>query len=135
MHRQYLSQIPIKGNYPKGKIEKSFQKDFFNTLKKHNWITYHIPDIWPWYRFLDAICISPEWDTVYIEFKKTDWYTFNFTQYEGSQILLLNQLKDRPNCEAYTCIFSQKTNTYVLYTFSELLALRNDKWGCKLFSA
>lgn len=135
MHKQVIESLPLSWErYKKWHIEKDFQSDVFKKLRAKWWICYHIPDVWMSTKFLDAICVSPEGDIVFLEFKKTDWLTFNFSQFEHSQLILLNDLRRRPNCEVYIPIYSQKTHTYVVRTFSELLDLRNDKWWCKLFN-
>lgn len=132
--QHFLSQIPIKWNYKKWKIEKGFQAEVFKYLRSKWWICYHIQDIGMATRFLDGITITPEWKTIYIEFKKTEWLTFNFSQFEPSQVVLLADLSTRKEAEAYVMIYSNKTNTYTIHTYNELLAMRNDRWGCKLFS-
>lgn len=135
MHRELLSTIPIKPHlYIKWHIEKDFQKDIFTHLRKLGWIAYHVPDVWLGTKFLDGILISPIGDTVYLEFKKTDGYTFNLSQFEPSQIALLTKLESRPNAEVYIPIYSKKTQTYVVHTFTELKAMSNEVGGCKVFS-
>lgn len=135
MYKDLLSSLPIKPNsYKKGHVEKMFQYDIFSSLRKLSWICFHVPDVGLWTKFLDWVLISPTGDTVFLEFKKTDGYTFNLSQFESSQIALLTKLETRPNAEVYIPIYSRKTMTYVLHTFAELKAMRNEAGGCKVFS-
>jgi hypothetical protein len=133
-YREFLSSLPIKGNYKAGKIEKSFMSDFFSILRKQDWICYHIQDIGLSAKFLDGIIISPDGEVILLEFKKITGYTFNISQFEPSQLFLLNQLSSRKFSEAYVPIFSVKTNSYVLTTFDEIKSMRNDRGGAKLFA-
>lgn len=134
-HREIISSVDIKpSKYRKWHIEKDFQSDIFSALRKKNWICYKIADIGLGTKFLDGICISPEWHTVFLEFKKIELYTFNLSQFEPSQVALLTKLWTRPNVEVYVPIFSKGKWEYKVFTFAELKELANDKWGCKIFN-
>lgn len=54
------------------------------------------------------------------------------SQFEPSQIFLLEFMLS-VWAEAYVMIYSTKTNTYVVTTYSYLKTHQNDKWGIKLF--
>lgn len=130
--RPILDQIKITWSYKKGKIEKWFEADVFKYLRTRDYFCYHITDIGLWVRLLDWIIISPTWEVFFIEFKKTDWYTFNLSQFESSQIYLLELMAKRW-VEAYIMVYSQKTNTYWSGTYSYLKEHQNEKWWVKLF--
>lgn len=129
---EILHNIPIKWNYKKWKIEKWFEAEIFTYLRKHDYHCHHIQDIWLWYRLLDWIIIAPDGLIFLLEFKKTDGYTFNMSQFETSQIFLLEWMTAH-NAPAYIMIYSQKTNTYICTTYTFLKDHKNDKWGIKLF--
>ena len=132
--RSILSWIPIRWHtYKKGKIEKWFEADVFLFLRKHNYLCTHIPDLWLWYRYVDGIIDCPDGTSFRIEFKKTDGYTFNMSQFEDSQIKLLEWFHLHGN-EAYIMVYSQKTKTYWVWTYFYLKTLANEKWGIKLFT-
>lgn len=134
-YRDLISSIDIKpSKYRKWRIEKDFQTDIFTALRKLNWICFHPDDVWLSNKFLDWITVSPEWDTVYLEFKKIDLYTFNLSQFEPWQIVLLTKMWMRKNAEAYVPIFSKAKWEYKIFTFQELKDMANDKWGCKIFN-
>lgn len=131
--RPILDQIKITGNYKKWKIEKWFEAEVFKYLRTRDYFCYHIADVWLGNRLLDWIIISPTWEVFFIEFKKTDWYSFNMSQFEPSQIYLLELIEKR--CvEAYIMIYSQKTNTYKVTTYTYLKEHQNEKWWIKLFN-
>lgn len=133
-NREIIASLPINhSKYKKGHIEKDFQADIFTWLRKKWWICHHIADVGLWTKFLDAICINPDWDTVYLEFKQIVWYTFNMSMFQPSQVVLFTKLLNRPNVEAYVPVYSQKTKSYVLTTYKQLLDSQDDKWGIKLF--
>lgn len=130
---EILSNIPINwAKYRKGKIEKDFEAEVFRHLRKHGYFSYHIQDIWLGTRLLDWIIISPQWLIFLIEFKKTDGYTFNLSQFEPSQIQLLTLMKER-NAPAYIMVYSQKTKTYWFGTYEYLISQANSVWWIKLF--
>ena len=129
-----LSNFKLKWNYQKWKIEKSFQKEIFDNLRKIWYICYHIADIWYSNKFLDRFIINPEWEVFFIEFKKIKLDSFNISQFEDSQILLLPKLDQRNPDRARVFIYSEKHKDYKVYTFSELWNLRNEKWGIKIFN-
>jgi hypothetical protein len=124
---------PIKGNYKKWKIEWWFQKELFSFLEKDGYICYHIPDTTYEYRLLDGICVSPTWDIFFLELKKIELYTFNMSQFEWSQIAFMQALQKRW-VESYIGVYSQKTNEYIILTYSSLCEMINDKWWVKLFN-
>lgn len=128
-----LSNITIKGNYKKWKIEKWFEAEVFKYLRTRDYFCYHIVDQWLWTRLLDWIIIDPEGKTFFIEFKKTDWFTYNLSQFEPSQIYLLELMAHR-GTEAYIMVYSQKTNTYWVGTYTYLKEHQNEKWWIRLFN-
>ena len=131
--RNILQNIQIKGNYKKWKIEKWFGAEVFKYLRTRDYYCYHIADIGSGNRLLDWIIIDPEWKVFFIEFKKTDWYSFNISQMEPSQVYLLNLMQNRW-VEAYIMVYSQKTNTYVVTTYSYIKANINDNGWLRLFN-
>ncbi len=133
MQMPMLSEIPIKWNYKKGHIEKWFEAEVFKYLRVRDYHCYHIQDIGLGTRFLDWIIIKPNGEVFFIEFKKTDGYSYNISQFEPSQIYLLELMAKRWT-EAYIMIYSQKTNTHVVTTYSYIKANINDKGWIKLFS-
>lgn len=130
--RAILQEIVIKGNYKTWKIEKWFEAEVFKYLRTRDYFCYHIVDQGLWTRLLDWIIICPEWKTFFIEFKKTDWFTYNLNQFEPSQIFLLELMAHRWT-EAYIMIYSQKTNTYITTTYTYLKEHQNEKWWIRLF--
>lgn len=132
MH-EILKNIPIRWNYKKWKIEKNFQSEVFQFLRNREYFCYHIADIWMWYRLLDAYIIDPQGNQFLIEFKKTDGLTFNMSQFEPSQIELLDLMEKRWAL-SYIMIYSQKTNTYWVGQYSYLKSNANSKWWIKLFT-
>lgn len=127
-----LGNYPIKGNYKKGNIEKWFQKELFKFMEKDWYICYHIPDNTYGYRLLDGICVDPNGTIFFLELKKVDWYTFNVSQFEDSQVAFMDELIARWNTP-YIGIFSQATNTYIITTWQDVLQQKNEKGGIKLF--
>lgn len=128
-----LNNIPIKWNYKSRKIENWFQSEIFTYLRKRDYFCYHPADIWYGTKLLDSIIISPEGKVFFIEFKKVMWYTFNMSQFEPSQIDVLELMLDRW-VEVYIMVFSVKTNTYWVGTYQYLKANANELLWVKLFS-
>lgn len=131
--RSVLQNITIKGNYKKWRIEKWFEAEVFKYLRTRDYFCYHIQDIGLGNRLLDGIIMDPEWKVFFIEFKKTDWFTYNLSQFEPSQVYLLELMAKRW-VEAYIMIYSQKTNTYITTTYTYLKEHQNEKWWVKLFN-
>lgn len=135
--REILQNIPIprwtKWLYKKWHIEKDFESEVFKCLRIHEYLCYHVADIWFWYRYLDGIIDCPDGSSFRIEFKKIDWYTFNMKQFEDSQIDILEYFKHHGN-EAYIMIYSQKTKTYITTTYDYLKSQANSVWWIKIFS-
>lgn len=127
------SDYSLVGNYKKNNIEKWFQKELFSYMKKDGYICYHIPDNTYWYRLLDGICVDPKWNIFFLELKKINTYTFNFAQFEWSQIAFMEELLKRW-VESYVAIFSVKMNSYIVSTYSELVKQKNDLQWVKLFT-
>jgi hypothetical protein len=131
-----LDNIPhfkLKWNYKKWHIEKDFEAEIFRNLRNLWYICYHPSDVWLSYKFLDWHIISPEWDLWWIEFKKINWNTFNISQFEPSQVILLRDLDKRNKDIARVYIYSVKNNDYKVFTFTELWNSKNSKWGIKIF--
>ena len=123
----------LKWWYKKWKIEKWFQSEVTKILKSKGFICFHPSDIWMANKFLDMHIISPEWQLHWIEFKKINLDTFNFSQFEDSQIILLRELDNRDMEIARVYIYSVKHNKYKSFTFTELNNLKNGKWWIKIF--
>lgn len=132
MNHDILYRIPIKWSYKKWHIEKDFQSEVFRYLRAREFYCYKIADIWMWYRLLDAYILDPQGNQFLIEFKKTDGFTFNMSQFEPSQIELLDLMEKRWAL-SYIMIYSQKTNTYWCGQYSYLKSQANAKWWIKLF--
>lgn len=131
--RNTLINIPIKPHlYKKWHIEKDFEADIFSHLRSIWYFCKHIPDIGFNTKLLDGIIVDLEWKTFYIEFKITNWCTFNMSQFEESQINFLEMLMKRAG-EAWVMIFSVKTNTYWIGTYEHLKSQSNSAWWIKLF--
>jgi len=128
------TDYPIKGNYKSWKVEKEFMSDIFKLMRADGYYCYHIPDATLSYRLLDGFIIDPKDGKQFLlEFKKTDGYTFNISQFEPSQIALMNTM-DRINSPYGVVIFSRKTNTYVLTTLPYIMEHKNEEWWIKFFS-
>lgn len=127
------SDYPIKGNYKKGNIEKGFMAEVSKFLRADWYFCYHVPDATVSYRLLDLVCISPKWDIILVEFKKINLYTFNMSQFEPSQIGLLNFM-ERVWAPHAIAIYSQATNSYVVTSYWYIRKNINDKNGIKLFN-
>ena len=127
-----ISTIPLRWGYKKGHIEKGFQSEVTKFLRSQWWYAHHIEDVWFSTRLLDLYCLSPNGLQMLIELKKTSWFTFNLSQFEPSQVELMIRL-EKHNVPYKVLIYSQRTNTYKVTTYWELLSLSNDKNGIKLF--
>ena len=131
--REILQNILIHpDSYKKWQIEKDFEADIFRFLRKFWYFCYHVQDIGLWQKLLDGICIDLEGKVFFIEFKKTDWYTYNMSQFEPSQIRLLEMMLLRWT-EVYIMIYSQKTKTYWVGEYEYLKSHANSVWWIKLF--
>lgn len=131
--RRELLNIPINPKKIKGgHIEKDFQYQVMTHLRNLWWYCFKIPDVWLGTRLLDGYHITPDGDQFLIEYKKTTWFTFNMSQFEPSQIFLLEWMTEH-NAEAYVMIYSTKTETYWVGDYLYLKTNQNDKGGIKLF--
>lgn len=128
-----LNKYTLRGKYTCRGKEWAFQKELFSHLKKDGFICYHIEDTSYWYRFLDGICVTPEGFMFALELKIIDKYTFNISQFEDSQIALMDEMIKR-GCTPYVGIFSIWNNEYRVLTYQEIIEQQNDKWGIKLFN-
>jgi hypothetical protein len=129
-----LTWIKLKWWYKKGHIEKDFQKEITKYISYVFWVYFHIQDIGLGYRFLDLFFIDIQWRTFYIEFKKIQWDTFNVSQFEESQIILLRELDERNKYIARVFIYSMKRNEYKVLTFSEIRKNKNKQGWVKLWN-
>lgn len=131
---QNIPKFELVWNYKKWKIEKWFQFEVVKNLKKLWFICFHPADIWMANKFLDLHLIDINWNLWWIEFKKIDKDSFNFKQFEDWQIILLREFEKRNPEIARVFIYSVKHNDYKILTFSEIIKLKNEKWGLKIFS-
>ena len=131
---KFLECLFIKGWYKKWKIEKWFQAEIFSILRSMWYICFHVQDIWLAYKFLDGHIIDQSWNLSWIEFKKIKWDTFNVSQFEHSQIILLKELEKRNDKIARVFIYSEKHNKYKVFKFSELWDNKNDRGGIKIWN-
>ena len=132
--RQELLNIPLKPHlYKKGHIEKDFQGEVFTSLRKLGWHLFHVPDIGYSTKLLDGIAVTAQGDIFLIELKKTDWYSFNMSQFEPSQIFFLEYCMN-VGAEAYVMVYSQKTQTYWTGDYRYLKENQNGVGGVKLFT-
>jgi len=129
-----IPKYKLLGNYKKWKIEKWFEAEMFKKLRKDQYICYHVADIWYSYKFLDCHIVSPIWELGWIEFKKINIDTFNVSQFEESQIVLMKELDRRNPNICRVMIFSVKNNDYVTLRFSEIRNNKNEKWWIKLWN-
>jgi len=129
-----IAHLHLKWNYKKWRIEKDFQTEILWYLRKLWYIAYKIADIWLNAKFLDSFYIDEYWICRFIEFKKIEKDTFNVSQFENNQIILLRELDKRNMDTAKVYIYSVKNNDYKVYNFSELWNMKNEKWWCKLFN-
>jgi len=123
----------LKWGYKKWKIEKSFQSEIMKNLRWEWYICYHIQDIWLANKFLDMFFIDNDWVCRFIEFKKIEKDTFNVSQFEDWQVILLRELEKRNPDIARVYIYSVKNNDYISLKFSTIWDNRNDKGGIKLW--
>jgi hypothetical protein len=130
--REILNNIPLRGNYEKWRVEKWFEMNVFKFLREKGYYCYHVPDLGMATRLVDAIIVDPQWVTFYVEFKKTDWLSWNIKKFEPVQIEFLSMLHKRW-WEAYVMIYSTKTNTYVTTLYNTLIESANETWTVKLF--
>lgn len=128
-----MKKYNLKWWYTKWKIEKGFMKELSSNLRKDWYFVYHIQDIGTSSRMLDMYCITPNWESLWVECKKIIGSTFNVSQFEFNQIELLTLMDKRNPKLAVIAIYSQKHNDYKIYTFTELMKLKNEKWGVKVF--
>jgi hypothetical protein len=134
-----LIWIQVKKEYKKKagskltNVEKQFQKDIASHLTLLWYKRFHVPDIWLWTKLLDEVVFAPDGRIYCIEFKQVDWYTFNLSKFEPSQIILLEYMM-RHNNPCYIMIYSQKTGTYWVGTYRYLKESQNEKWWIHLFT-
>jgi len=128
-----IKYFELRWRYKSWFIEKWFQTEFMKKLTSLNFINYHIPDVWFSNKFLDLFFVDKKWFTRFIEFKKIMKDTFNVSQFEEWQVILLKELDQRNINSARVWIYSTKHNEYVLLTFSEIWKNKNEKWWIKLF--
>jgi len=130
-----LPHFKLKWGYPKGRIEKGFQREVMDNLSRLWYILFHPADVGLANKFLDLHIISPNKELGWIEFKKINSDSFNVKQFENWQIELLNEL-DKPNPWeiAEVWIYSVKNNDYKVFSFIELWNMQNEKWGIKIFN-
>lgn len=135
MTRPILLNIPTpKANkLRERKVEKDFESDIFTHLRKNWYMCYHPADEWLGYKYLDWVIDCPDWSSFRIEFKKTDWFTFNMSQFEPNQIVILEYFLAHGN-EAYVMVYSKKTKTYWIGTYEYLKSQANSVWWIKLFA-
>lgn len=126
-------KYPLKWGYKKWKIEKSFQSEIMKNLRWEWYICYHIQDIWLANKFLDMFFIDNDWICRFIEFKKIEKDTFNVSQFEDWQVILLRELEKRNPDIARVYIYSVKNNDYISLKFSTIWNNKNDKWWIKLW--
>ena len=119
--------------YKPWKIEKWFEEELFRYLRKDGYICYHPQDIWFAYKFLDWHLVSPKGELWWIELKKIKLDTFNVSQFEESQVILLRDLDKRNPELARVLIYSIKHNDYVMLQFTDIWNMKNDKWWLKIF--
>ncbi len=132
--RSELINIPLRPDrYKKGHIEKDFQGDIFTALRNLGWHCFHVPDIWYSTKLLDGIVVTVQGHIFLMELKKTDWYTFNISQFEPSQIFFLEYCMN-VGAEAYVLVYSQKTQTYWVGDYQYLKENQNEVGGVKLFT-
>lgn len=123
----------LKWGYKKWKIEKSFQSEIMKNLRWEWYICYHIQDIWLANKFLDMFFIDNDWICRFIEFKKIEKDTFNVSQFEDWQVILLRELEKRKPDITRVYIYSVKNNDYISLKFSTIWDNKNDKGGIKLW--
>lgn len=131
--RQELINIPLRAHtYKKWHIEKDFQWDIFRYLRWLWWHCFHVPDIGYSTKLLDGIVVTANGNIFLMELKKTDWYSFNMSQFEPSQIFFLEYCMN-VGAEAYVLVYSQKTQTYWVGDYRYLKDNQNEVGGVKLF--
>lgn len=127
-------ELKNQDKYRKWHIEGDFEKEIMKLLRADWYIRWKRLDIGYGEKYLDCHFESPEWECWWIEFKKIKLDSFNISQFEQSQILLLPKLDQRNPDRARVFIYSEKHKDYKVYTFSELWNSRNEKGGIKIFS-
>lgn len=127
-----LPQPEKSVEFRKNRVEKDFMSWLSKKMKAMWYIVHHIADVWLWNKFLDLIVVRDNWGVIFIECKKIEWYTFNVSQFEPSQVMLMREL-DKRNTEAYVAIYSKKTHTWMYDTFSNIFNSRNEKWWIQIF--
>lgn len=117
------------------KTEKLFMHEIMWLLRKDWYICFHPRDVWLSFKFLDCHYISPDWNKLWwIEFKKIKKDTFNVSQFEESQVVLLKKL-DKINPDIVRIfIYSIGNNDYLSLKFSTIRGNKNDKWWIKLWN-
>jgi len=128
-----ISHYELTGRYKKWKIEKWFEAELFKFMRRENYICYHVADVWYSYKFLDCHLICPQWILWWLELKKIQLDTFNISQFEESQVVLMMELDKRNPNICRVGIYSVKNNEYVILPFSEIRGNKNEKWWIKLF--
>lgn len=128
-----LSEIQVKGWYRKWKIEKDFQTEIFQNLRKKNFFCYHIADVWYTYKMLDWYIFSTTTPHMWIEFKKIDLHSFNIKQFEESQIELMKRF-NLAGVPYRIMIYSVRNNDFKVFNnIDTLLEMAKNGW-IKLFT-
>ena len=130
-----IGNFKLIGWYKKWWIEKWFQTEFSKYMRSLWYIVYHIQDIWYAYKFLDLFFIDNEWICRFIELKRIHKDSFNISQFEESQVILMRELDRRNPDICRVAIYSVKANDYKIFKFSELWNIKNEKWWIKLWGA
>jgi len=129
---QPFTHYTLKWGYKKFKIESWFQSELFRLMRKDGFICFH-PESKYGFCLLDGVIIAPSGKIFLMELKVIDAYTFNMSQFEDSQVALMNELTKRgsPHCVA---IYSKKLNQYKVVQYSELVEQQNEKGWVLIFN-
>ena len=101
-------------------------------MRNDGFICFH-PESKYGFCLLDWVIIDPNGLIFLMELKVIDAYTFNMSQFEPSQVALMNELTKRnaPHCVA---IYSKKLNQYKIVYYKDLVEQQNDKWWVLIFN-
>lgn len=129
-----LSKYQIRWDrYRKWKIEKDFMTEIMWFMRMEWYLCFHPADVWLSDKFLDLFFCDAQWIWRNIEFKQIEWKTYNLKKFEDEQVIYLRELEKRNPEIARVFIYSQKTKTYKVFRFSELISMSDSRWSCKIF--
>ncbi len=118
-----MQYIPIVWDFKK---EKEFQARLHAIFKKMWYVVYRIPDLWPAYRFFDAIILANNWQSWCLEYKIVEGCVINENKLEDIQHSTFKELLSLWH-NPLVIVWSKKLKDYAIIPYSDFLTKINDK--------